>query len=300
LIPGRIRGRFIGRLERWKLAGEAAAMLTSGLSVWGWHAMHPDLPGWRAYIMPATVGACLMMAAVVPLVAIPAVASGRLAGRGTTLRSLLGPFRDTRFLRLLLFGCWFSLSNGLTQSAQYPFTKNVLMFSLFALLAMQTGMKVGQLSLSPRLGRLADRRGNRSVMAVCLLLTAQGPLFYFLARPEQPWWIAGAWTVWIAYAGLNVCLPNLMLKLSPGESNTPHIATYYAVTGLCYAANTLLGGWLSDHFRERTFTLFGLGTLDYYQWLFLLGWLARNFGLVLLLLVVVEPMAAHRRPVPTR
>ena len=29
----------------------------------------------------------------------------------------------------------------------------------------------------------------------------------------------------VAYAGLNVCLPNLMLKLSPDESNTLYIAS---------------------------------------------------------------------------
>jgi MFS family permease len=235
--------------------------------------------------MTATLGGLLMIAALVPLVLIPAVARSRTVRRGATLRSMAAPFSDSRFLRLVLFGCWFSLSNGLTQSAQFSYPKQVLGIILFGMLAMQTGMRVGQLTVSPWLGRLADRLGNRPVMMACLLLVAQGPLFYLFSTPDEPWWIVGAWGVWIAYAGINVCLPNLMLKLSPGESNTPYIATFYAVTGLAYAANTILGGALFDWLGDRTCTCFGV-QIGYYQGIFLLGWLARSFGLVVLLLVI--------------
>jgi hypothetical protein len=105
--------------------------------------------------------------------------------------------------------------------------------------------------------------------------------------------------VWIAYAGLNIGLPNLMLKLSPGQSQcatagssssaskTPYIAAYFTVTGLCYAANTILGGWLFDRFGKSSFELLG-STLDYNQWIFLLGWAARCMGIIALLLVI-EP-----------
>jgi len=285
LVPVEIRGRFLGRRERWMVAGQAAAMLAGGLFVWGWQGLHPTAPRWIAYVMTATLGGCLMIAALVPLALMPSMATSRAACRGATLRSILAPFSDSRFLRLLLFGCWFSLSNGLTQSAQYSYPKQVLGLILFAMLAMQTGMRVGQLAVSPWLGRLADRVGNRPVMLGCLFLVAQGPLFYMVSTPDQRWWIVGAWTVWIAYAGINVCLPNLMLKLSPGESNTPYIATFYAVTGLCYAGNTILGGALFDWLGDWTGTCFGV-ELDYYRIIFLLGWIARSLGLAVLLRVI--------------
>jgi len=285
LVPVEIRGRFLGRRERWMVAGQAAAMLSGGLFVWGWQGLHPTAPRWIAYVMTATLGGCLMIAALVPLALMPSMATSRAACRGATLRSILAPFSDSRFLRLLLFGCWFSLSNGLTQSAQYSYPKQVLGLILFAMLAMQTGMRVGQLAVSPWLGRLADRVGNRPVMLGCLFLVAQGPLFYMVSTPDQRWWIVGAWTVWIAYAGINVCLPNLMLKLSPGESNTPYIATFYAVTGLCYAGNTILGGALFDWLGDWTGTCFGV-ELDYYRIIFLLGWIARSLGLAVLLRVI--------------
>jgi hypothetical protein len=59
----------------------------------------------------------------------------------------------------------------------------------------------------------------------------------------------------VAYAGLNVCLPNLMLRLSPGESNTLYIALYFTVTGLGYAASTIVSGALLDRLGDFSLTL---------------------------------------------
>ncbi len=296
LVPLRIRGRFIGRRERWMVAGQAVAMLDAGLFVWGWRKVHPELPGWTGYAIPAVVGACFMIAALVPLTKIPRAATSRIVRSGASFSSMLAPFSDPRFLRLLVFGCWLSFFNGISQLAQnvYPYWE--LGIGLFVMLALKTGMRLGQLTISPWVGGVADRLGNRPVIMLSLLMVATGPLFYFLATPDQPWWLAGAWVAWIAWVGLNVCLPNLMLKLSPGESNTPYIATYFAVTGLCHALSTVLGGVLFDHCRNWTFTYFGSVALDYYQSIFLFGWLTRSLA-VLVLLLVVEGSGRRRKSV---
>ncbi len=42
LVPRPVRGHFIGRRECWMAAGQAAAMLASGLFMWGWTRMHPE------------------------------------------------------------------------------------------------------------------------------------------------------------------------------------------------------------------------------------------------------------------
>jgi MFS family permease len=289
LVPLRIRGRFLGRRHRWLVLGEATGALCCAAFVWGWQYPDPEQPRWIAYVIPAAVGGGYMMAALVPLLLMPRAARSPVVRRGATLRAMLRPFGDGRFLRLVLFGCWFSLSNGLTQSAQFSYPGLLLgVLAPVVLLTAETGMRIGQLTISPWMGQLADRLGNRPVMLGSLLLVAQGPLCYFFSTPGHPWWFIGAWVLWIAYAGMNVCLPNLMLKLSPGESNTPYIAMFYAVTGLCYAANTIIGGMLYDRYRGQTFTFLGGLTLDYYQWIFLLGWIARSLGVLVLLLVIEE------------
>jgi len=132
------------------------------------------------------------------------------------------------------------------------------------------------------------------VMFVSQLLVAAGLLFFAAATPEQWWWLIGAWVLWIAYAGLNVCLPNLMLKLAPPQANVSYVAAFYAVTGLCYAANTILGGVLVDHCRTWGFPLGGNRWLFFFPCIFVLGWLTRSLGAILLLWVI-EPTARGPR-----
>ncbi len=186
---------------------------------------------------------------------------------------------------LLAFGCWFSFFNGVTQSAQNYFPLAVLGIPLILANSVQTGMRLGQWAVSPTVGRLADRLGNRPVMIVSQLLVAAGLLMYATATPEQLGWFVAAWVFWIAYAGLNVCLPNLLLRLSPRRFNPSYIAAFYAVSGVCYAASTVLGGVLVDHWGRATFSFAGYATA-FFPGLFVFGWAARSLGALWLLPIV--------------
>lgn len=280
LAPLRIRGRFFGRRQRWMLVGQATAMLSAALFAYTWQQAHPQSPRWIAYAMTALLGVGFMLAALGPLAAMPAVRRSQAYVPQVTLGQLVIPLADRRFLRLLGFGCWFSFFNGLTQSAQFTYPARALGLGLPEMLGLQTGMRLGQLAASPRLGRLADRWGNKPVMLVCLPLVASGLLFYAGASPAAPWWIAGAWVLWIAYAGINVAQPNLLLKLARPDMNTAYIATFQALTDLSAALSTLLGGWFFDHYHQASFF-----TLDFYHLAFLLGALTRGMGFVVLLFV---------------
>jgi MFS family permease len=203
--------------------------------------------------------------------------------------TILAPFADGRFVRLLCFGCWFSFFNGVTQTAQETYPINVLGLALLTSLAMRIGTRAGQFAISPWMGRLADRFGNRRVMMACMPIVATGTLFYMAATPQQWWWVSGAWIVWIAYAGVNVCLPNLMLALSPAQSRTAYVAVFETARGLSVAASILLGGLAADWLRNEVFSLFGGAVvLDCQQWMFFFGWATRTMG-VLVLLLVIEP-----------
>ncbi len=304
LVPLRIRGRFIGRRQRSMVAAQAVAMILAGLFSWYVRGYQPHWPSWIRYTIPTVLGSLFMLAAVVPLAQMPPAGSprvsstprpGRLLPSYNTLTNLVAPLLDRRFLGLIIFGCWFSFFNGVTQSAHYVYGSRVLGIGLFAMLSLRTVTRVGQFSLSPTCGRLADRMGERPVLAPCLFLVAQGPLFYFLSTPNHPWWFAAAWVIWIAYAGINVALPNLMLRLSPQRANTSYIAAYYAVTGVCYAAATIAGGYLVDTPQSPIFQYFQTATgMGHYQAIFLFGWVARMAAVPILILLVAAP---HKRRV---
>ncbi len=258
------------------LAGMIPAMLTSGLFSYYWNQSHVKPEQWLGYAIPAAVGALFMLAALEPLrrlAAYPLHGGARSLPpqmQRASLAELWAPFRSRSFLGFLAFGIWFSVANGLTQSAQFFYPASVLGFSLFSMLGLQSGMRLGQLPASPWLGRLCDRWGNRPVLAGCQLLAAAGLLFYAAATPASPWWIAGAWVLWIAFAGLNVGLPNLMLGLSPRDSSTSTIALYFSATSLAFGLSSILGGWIYDVWGKSP---------GYFTVAFVGGWLLRSLGI---------------------
>jgi MFS family permease len=294
VAPTRIRGRFLGWRQRWIMAGTAVAVVIAGIATSNAHEHNSLLPeittaisAWVSYALVMGLGAAFLLAALAPLGRMPSCQRERIAPRNDEAR-WTAPFRDARFLRLLAFGCWFSFFNGITQSAQGYYPMHVLEISLFVSLLLPTGMNLGQWAVSPWLGRMADRLGNRRVMFVSQLIVAAGLLFFALATPSQWWWLVGAWTLWIAYAGLNVCLPNLMLKLAPREANASYIAAFQAASGLCFAASAILGGILLDSYKGWTLPLGKTLCLSFFPCLFIFGWLMRSLGAILLLWVI-EP-----------
>ena len=104
----------------------------------------------------------------------------------------------------------------------------------------------------------------------------------------------GLGAVLVAWIGLNIGQPNLMLKLSPGRTNTSYIAVWFTATGLCYAASTVLGGTLFYRFGGLTFALPGGLHLDYYRAAYLFDWATRCLGVALLWLAVAEPATEER------
>ena len=294
VAPARIRGRFLGQRERYLVAGRIVGMVgaVSLTILWG----QTDWPAWTGYVVTASLGALLMLDSLIPLARMPGLGQGAAVDAAPVVRTLLAPLGDRAFVRLMLFGCWFAFANGVTQPALNIYPARVLGFTLGWMLLFRVGMRLGQSGIAPAMGRLADAAGNRPVMVVSLLTVATGPLFFLAATPEQPWWIAGAWITWIAYAGLNVCLPNLMLKLSPGGNASSYVASYFAVTGLCFAVSTVAGGLLFDLLGEESYrsTLASWNT-DRYSLLFWAAWITRSLGVLLLLCLIESGVRGRRR-----
>ena len=234
-----------------------------------------------------------MLAAIVPLVSMPRVTAAEAPGAQSAWAKLGKPFGSRRFWALLAFGGWFSFANGITQTLQFSYPQKVLHVGILMMLAVQTMMRGGQFGVSPALGRAADRFGAKPMMLVCLLIAAQGPLFYYFATPEESWWFLGAWFTWIAYAGFNIGLPTLVLKIASAEKSesAEYLAVFFTLSGLCYGVVTLLGAWLFDRFGASCWYFLGR-SWDYSQAAFLAGWIARCLA-VMLLFLVAEPSASR-------
>jgi MFS family permease len=289
LTPRRIRGRLLGRREQWQGLGRVVGMATSIAMTLLWPYFVPNTPRWQPLALSAVAGAALMMAAVVPLAAMPAATRAPSAVPHAPWRSLARALVDPAYRRLIVFWFWFSIVNGLTTVAQELYPIRVLKVQYFTRMLLQGTMRAGQVAIAPWMGRLVDRYGNRPVMTVSQLIAASGLLFFLVATPQHWWLIAGAFIAWIAYAGLNVGLDNIKLKLAPPDNNAPYLAVFHATGDLANGLATVAGGVFYDQQL-----LAGTAPLSLYALLFLFGWVGRTLAAGLIARFI-EPGAQNLR-----
>jgi predicted MFS family arabinose efflux permease len=206
---------------------------------------------------------------------------------------VLAPLRDASFRRLLAYGCWFSIFNGLTAAPQTSYPRQTLGLGVGDVNAMRTGMRLGQFALSRPLGFLCDRFDNRRVMLVSQLCVAAAPLCFLIATPSRTYWIFVAYLLWSWYVGLNIGLPNWILRHAPRGESSPYLSAYFGVTGVCYAVAAIVGGYLLDQLTAHwgAGPLVGDWTLIHLTFLF--AWVTRTFGAALLARVPEASSARH-------
>ncbi len=287
LVPRRIRGRFCGYRERWLVGGRIAGIASTIVlaSLWSW--LHLRGPTVYPLALSATCGAVFMLLAVVPLMFMPGVEYLPSAVPRTPWRAVVRAMSQRPYRQLVLYSCGLSFVNGITQAAQGTYPPRVLKISYQGIQTITATMRAGQMAIAPTMGRWCDAIGSRPVMIASQLVVATGPLFLFMATRARWWWLVGAYVVWIAYAGLNVGLDNLKLKLAPADNNIPYLTAYYTVSDFIFGTSVLVAGWIFDRLEDR-----GVEILTIYAGTFLLGWLGRT--LVAGLLAPIEEPGAWR------
>ncbi len=259
LVPAEMRGRVFSRRQALQLAFVIPISWASSYAV-DWLNTATNTKSW-GYAAVHLVGCGFLLASVVVLRRLPAgeavesespegqAGKPNVLERGTSLAECLAPFRDRAYWPFLLFRGWLSFANGISQTAQFLWTRDVLGFSLLTNNILRTVMQVGQLGTSVALEKHFDRAGYWRALTIAQTIVTVGLGCYLLAQPDQfaPWlWIGLGWLCWSAYAVHNVALPNLALKFAPPEERAGYIAAYEALGSLLHAAATIGGGVLFD------------------------------------------------------
>lgn len=160
---------------------------------------------------------------------------------------------DRRFWAVLVFRGWFSLANGVSQVVQNAiFPKDVLGFGVAPMNAFRVVTQGGQLGAARTVGKWSDRYGNRPVLIAAQFCVSLALVFFIVARPETRWLLLGAWVLFGAYIAHNICLPNLVLKLSPEVERPAYVAASEAIGSVLHAASTIGGGVLFDYLRAQS------------------------------------------------
>jgi MFS family permease len=287
LVPEPIRGRYFARRQIIQLSVSIPTLLAGGYFADVWRERFASDPDrlLMAYAVPTSLGALLLLASLVPLALMPPTRRYPRGDASLVRAAIAAPFVDRRFWRLLAFRGWVSLANGVTQVVQtaiYP--KAVLGFGVGPMNALRVVTGFGQLAGSRPVGKLSDRFGNRPVLVAAQVCVSLSLVFYMIARPETRWLLAGAWVLFAAYVAHNICLPNLVLKLS-GELERPgYVAASEALASALHAAATVAGGLLFDYLRA---TSSDTAAEPYRSCLVILalGLAMRGFGVVLAALI---------------
>lgn len=283
VMPAPVRGRLIGQRESYLVVGRVAGLAASFAFVTYWNELFPNAARWHAFAASAMIGAGFLLASTLPLVLMASRESRKAkkprpvitATHDAFWQGMLSSLQSRAFRRLMAYSVGLSLANGVTATAQSLYPQRVLGFSYGTMLTLRSFMLAGQTLLAPLAGRWFDRFGAKRMLIAAQLVVATGPLFYFVATPQQRWWIAGAWIVWIAYAMTNVALDGLKIALAPTDpkmpSRTAALAVYYVGSDLSAGVMAIVGGVIYERLTEA-----GTDPTALYSTLFFCGWLTRT------------------------
>lgn len=287
LVPSGIRGRFVGRRSGWMSGGRVVGIIIAATvtTLWRNHLQSTEhlQDIWQAYATLASSGAALMMVAIVPLRFMTDPASPSEVGNripSERWREILNPFLDKRFRRLLYYSWWFSFANGITDTAIRIYQVSVLQLTFAEKRILDSSSRGIQSFVMPWAGIQADRHGNVIVLVISQALVSAALLFLLPATAEAKWWVVGTYVLWIAYAGANVAMPNLLLQLSEPQCSAAYSAAWFSSTQLVYAVSALLGGRFYE-FMQRHWHPPDLAgwQIDHFAALILLGWGLRSAGI---------------------
>ena len=218
------------------------------------------------------------------------VPQSRATGLSGIVDFYRAPFQDENFRALLLFNMVFVTGQFFaapffTVYALQKLHLDYLWLQIFATLSSLAGL--GSMVMW---GYLADKFGNKPLLAIGVVGVFTLPIIWMLTTPETPHLalallaannLAGG----LFWAGVGLTQFNLLIRLSPPDKTGVYVATMAALTGLTGGLAPLLGGLLMHSLAGWHVRLFGLNMANFHA-AFAIAAFLRLFALIFLRPVV--------------
>jgi MFS family permease len=166
-------------------------------------------------------------------------------------RTFTLPMSDPTFRRLLVFAVYWTFAVLVSSPFVIPYFLNHLRMTYLEVAIWGSISAASALVLAPAWGRLADRVGNKPVLAVTTFLAGTLlPLTWMLAAPGRLWpiWLSGVVDA-LVWSAINPCIFNLSLATTPRENRAAFIAVFSALTGVAGFVGGLVSGPMLELYR---------------------------------------------------
>ncbi|MGB8656564.1 MAG: MFS transporter [Candidatus Zixiibacteriota bacterium] len=283
LVPERIRGRYFARRNMILTIVGVLVTLMAGKYLDFWKSSGRDVEVYGFLSLFSIAAACGVISLGF-LKKIPGLERPRITEEHRDFWEMARiPLRDRNFLKFVIFStAWsFSVYMAAPFFAVYMLTDLRMSYGLLALVNIISD--VSSVLALPFWGKLSDRFGSKPILSLATLATSLLPILWLLTASQHFVWIIVILQVYggLFWAGLNLNNNNLLLKLSPKESNSIYLATFATFTGFATAMAPLLGGFLATKLRGVELNL-GLGTIWHLHFIFLISGILRLFSRVFL------------------
>jgi MFS family permease len=212
---------------------------------------------------------------------------------------LTGPLRHRQFRSFILYTCYWHMALMVGAPFISMYWMEHVGMPLFEVLLLWTIAGVGGALLSQRLGRWADRFGQRPVLVLCTAFKSINMLTLLSCPrdPEAAFWLLAPVFMVDAFlnAGITIANNGYLLKHSPRENRTMFVAAGTAYAGLAGGLVSVAAGALLAALEGWSFQL-GPFSIIHFHLLFGLSVVMRLAG-ALLATRVSEPQSVGPREV---
>jgi MFS family permease len=281
LIPENVLGTFFSkRMQISTAVGIVLSVLAAVyLDFWKKHSASQELAGYSILFL---VGFAAGMLGVLFLARTPEIRMPAVTGRKDMVKSLLLPFKDENFKKLIAFMSSWNFAVNLAAPFFMVYMLKRLSLSMSFIIGLSILSQAMNFLFLKIWGRYTDRFSNKSVLAIC------GPLFIlsilawtFTTMPTKyfltiPLLVIIHITMGLSSAGVSLASGNISLKLAPKGQATAYLAANSIINSIAAGIAPVLGGRFVDFFagRELAWTLnyksptgeFVLPTLNLQQW----------------------------------
>jgi MFS family permease len=176
-------------------------------------------------------------------------------------RVLTGPFLHRGFRSFIGFMCFWHFTAMIGAAFISLYLLQYVGMTLFAVLLLWTCSWTGGAVMSRRMGRLADRFGNKPVLVLCVTFKSIN-MIALLAVPPDPGLafqiLAPVFMVdAVLNAGFAIATNGFLLKNSPAENRTMYIAAGTALAGLVGGVTAIVGGGILSALGDWSILLGG-------------------------------------------